>query len=188
VRVRNVATIGGHLAHADPHMDLPPVLIALGAVIHATSRRGGRHIPVQDLYTGYYETALARDELIDEIVIPPQRQRYSGYVKFSTRAVHDWPAVGVAVSFGLVDNLAHDARVVVSAATERPIRAMAAEHALNGHPIDAASLRRAASAAADTIETIGDARGSRAYKKQLVGVHVERALQIAAGTVGVAQQ
>src|SRR5712672_3395763 len=63
VRVRNVATVGGHLAHADPHMDLPPVLIALGAHIAVAGPAGTRTIPVADLFAGYFETVLARDEL-----------------------------------------------------------------------------------------------------------------------------
>jgi carbon-monoxide dehydrogenase medium subunit len=179
VRVRNVATIGGHLAHADPHMDLPPVLIALGAQLVVTGRKGGRRIPVQELCTGYYETVLARDELISEIIIPPQLQRRATYIKCSTRAAHDWPALGVAVSLGVVDNVAHDPRIVVSAVSERPLRVTAAEVVLNGQQLESVDLRRAGDAAADTIETMADARGSAAYKKQLVRVHVERALRAA---------
>jgi aerobic carbon-monoxide dehydrogenase medium subunit len=182
VRVRNVATIGGHLAHADPHMDLPPVLIALGADVVVTGRNGDRRIPVQDLYTGYYETVLARDELISEIIIPPQQQRRATYIKCSTRAAHDWPALGVAVSLGVADKMAREPRIVVSAVSERPIRVEASEAALNGQQLDPANLRIAAGAAADTIETISDARGSAAYKKQLVRVYVERALRAAINT------
>src|SRR5467141_134089 len=72
VRVRNVATVGGSLAHADPHMDLPPVLIALGARVAVASAAGARTIPVEDLFAGYFETVLRRDELIAELVVPQQ--------------------------------------------------------------------------------------------------------------------
>src|SRR6476469_1183624 len=72
VRVRNVATVGGALAHADPHMDLPPVLIALGATIKIAGPKGERAMPVEDLLTGYYETALARNDLITGLHIPAQ--------------------------------------------------------------------------------------------------------------------
>jgi aerobic carbon-monoxide dehydrogenase medium subunit len=181
VRVRNVATIGGHLAHADPHMDLPPVLIALGAHARVSGRSGDRTIPIQDLFAGYYETVLARDELISEIVIPAQQQRRSTYIKCSTRAAHDWPALGVAVSFAAVNGVAHDPRIVVSAATERPVRVSPAEKALNGRRFDLEACRSAGVAAADMIETIADARGSAAYKRALVRVYVERALRAAAG-------
>jgi carbon-monoxide dehydrogenase medium subunit len=184
VRVRNVATIGGHLAHADPHMDLPPVLIALGAHVVVTGRHGERSLPVEDLYAGYYETVLTRDELISEIVIPAQQKRRSTYAKISTRSAHDWPAVGVAVSLDVTANVAREARVVISAATERPVRALAAEAALDGRLLDPVNLVRAAAAAADTIETVGDARGSAAYKRELVRVHVARALRTALADPG----
>src|SRR5207253_2569752 len=71
VRVRNVATVGGNLAHADPHMDLPPVLIALGAELRVVGAGGERAIAVEDLFTGYMETVLANDELIRALVVPP---------------------------------------------------------------------------------------------------------------------
>jgi carbon-monoxide dehydrogenase medium subunit len=179
VRIRNVATIGGHLAHADPHMDLPPVLIALGADVVVTGRKGERRIPVQDLFTGYYETVLARDELISEVIIPAQRQRRATYIKCSTRAAHDWPALGVAVSLDTADNVTREPRIVISAVSERPIRADAAEAVLKDQQLESTNLRSAADAAADTIETMSDARGSAAYKKQLVRVYVERALRAA---------
>ena len=189
VRVRNVATIGGHLAHADPHMDLPPVLIALGANVLVIGRGGERQIPVQDLYAGYYETVLMPDELISEVLIPAQRQRRSAYVKCSTRAAHDWPAVGIAVSLDVANNVARDPCIVIGAATERPLRATAAEDALSGRLISAEILRRAGAAAADTIESVSDARGSASYKKQLIGIYVERALVAAVGSgVGVPHQ
>ena len=75
VRVRNVATVGGHLAHADPHMDLPPVLIALGAHVAVAGPAGERTIPVEGLFAGYFETVLARDELITAVVVPAQGSR-----------------------------------------------------------------------------------------------------------------
>ncbi|MBV8746071.1 MAG: FAD binding domain-containing protein [Xanthobacteraceae bacterium] len=179
VRVRNVATIGGHLAHADPHMDLPPLLIALGADVIVTGRKSERRIPVQDLYIGYYETVLARDELIREVIIPAQQQRRATYIKCSTRAAHDWPALGVAVSLGVADKLAREPRIVVSAVSERPMRVDAAETVLKDQQLEPTNLRSAADAAADTVETTSDARGSAAYKKQLVRVYVERALRAA---------
>src|SRR5207244_9754583 len=69
IRIRNVATLGGHLAHGDPHMDLPPILMTLGARISAVSRRGRRLVEVQDLFTGYYQTSLSKDELITGVEV-----------------------------------------------------------------------------------------------------------------------
>ncbi|MFL5088021.1 MAG: FAD binding domain-containing protein, partial [Xanthobacteraceae bacterium] len=109
IRVRNVATIGGSLAHADPHMDMPPVLIALGAQVVAASSAGERTIAVEKLFAGYYETVLARNELITNVIIPAQGSRRAAYLKCTTRAVHDWPALGVAVAVESDGATVHDA-------------------------------------------------------------------------------
>src|SRR5258708_18248472 len=84
IRVRNVATIGGNLAHRDPHMDLPPVLIALRAEVAVVAREGARTpertIAVEDLFAGYFETVLAKNELIAELRIPAQGQSRASYL------------------------------------------------------------------------------------------------------------
>ena len=72
VRVRNVATVGGALAHGDPHMDLPPVLMALGATLTVIGPKGERKLAVEDLFAGYYETVLEKNELIAEVHVPAQ--------------------------------------------------------------------------------------------------------------------
>ena len=97
VRVRNVATVGGHLAHADPHMDLPPVLIALGARVTVADAKGERSMPLEQLHAGYLETTLKRGELIAEVIVPKQGARRAAYLKCTTRSADDWPALGVAV-------------------------------------------------------------------------------------------
>jgi aerobic carbon-monoxide dehydrogenase medium subunit len=177
IRVRNVATIGGCLAHGDPHMDLPPVLMALGAAIVVTGRGGERVIKVEDLFSGYYETVLARDELITELQIPPQGVRRAAYLKCTTGSADDWPALGVAVSFE-ADGMAILApRVVVSAATEKAVRLKGAEEVLAGATPDDAALARAGDAAADEAETISDVRGSAPYKRELIRVYVRRAIR-----------
>jgi carbon-monoxide dehydrogenase medium subunit len=178
VRVRNVATVGGHLAHADPHMDLPPVLIALGAHVVVAGPAGERTIPVEDLFAGYFETVLRRDELITAVVVPAQGCSSAAYLKCTTRAVHDWPALGVAVSLDRDGTSVRAARIVVSAATEQPIRLPGAEAAVRGGGDDAA-LRRAGDAAAEEAQTITDGQGSAAYKRELVRVYVRRALSAA---------
>src|SRR5438046_1989299 len=92
IRVRNVATLGGHLAHGDPHMDLPPILMTLGAKIWAVSPLGRRWVDVCDLFTGYYQTSLIKDELITAVEIAGQPPGvYCWYEKFSARSADDWP-------------------------------------------------------------------------------------------------
>jgi aerobic carbon-monoxide dehydrogenase medium subunit len=175
VRVRNVATVGGSLAHGDPHMDLPPVLIALGASVRVLGRGGERVIPVADLLTGYFETQLATDELISELVIPRQNGRQSAYLKCTTRARHDWPTLGVAVSLAVDGDCVREATVVASAATERPMRIETLRTLLVGQRSDAKLLRTAGEAAAAALA--GELQGSAAYMQQLVRVYVERALR-----------
>jgi aerobic carbon-monoxide dehydrogenase medium subunit len=151
VRVRNVATVGGALAHADPHMDLPPLLSALGAKVVVHGRSGQRSMPVEDLYAGYLENTLKEGELITHVEIPPLGKRGAAYLKCTTRSADDWPAVGVAVVLG------EENRIFVSAATDRPTR-IADERGL----------------AALKIE--GDLHGSAAYKRQLLKVYLRRAM------------
>ncbi|MGZ8267022.1 MAG: FAD binding domain-containing protein [Burkholderiales bacterium] len=178
VRTRNVATVGGHLAHADPHMDLPPVLIALGARVRIMGPATERELEVEQLFAGYYETTLARNELIAELIVPPQKGRLVAYMKCTTRSADDWPALGVAVALDVEGGTLRDAKVVVSAATVKPTRLTSSEAVLRDGATDA-TLRRAAEAAADEAEVISDHHGSAAYKRQLVRVNVERALRYA---------
>ena len=181
VRVRNVATLGGSLAHGDPHMDLPPVMAALGATVCATGPAGSREIPADALITGYYETALARDELISEIVVPTQGDRRAAYLKLTTRSVDDWPALGVAVVLSMDGPKVREARVVASAATEAPQRLSGAESVLKGARIDDKVLARAGEAAADEAATVSGVHGSAAYRKALLRVAVGRAVRKALG-------
>lgn len=177
VRVRNVATVGGALAHGDPHMDLPPLLCALGARVRVTSGQGEREIALPDLIAGYYETTLRRGELIAQLIVPPQAGRRSTYVKVTTRAADDWPALGIAVSLALANGVVRDSRLFVGAATDHPTRLDSAEGILAGQAPSDAVMRRACKAAAAAVTFRGDERGSGAYKKELLQVHLLRALR-----------
>jgi carbon-monoxide dehydrogenase medium subunit len=177
VRVRNVATLGGHLAHADPHMDLPPLLIALGASLSVVGPSGGKTIVADELFSGYYETVLAPDELITDVRLRVQGQRRAAYLKCTTRSVDDWPALGVAVVLEVGNDSVTEAHVLVSAATEKPTRLTGVEDVLRGANVDGVPLDRAAEAARDEVRVVGDARGSAAYKRELVGVYVARAIR-----------
>lgn len=180
VRVRNVATIGGHLAHGDPHMDLPPILLTLGARVRAVSARGERWVDISDLFVGYYQTALAKDELIAEVEVTPQPVAVrTAYAKCTALSADDWPAVGVAVWYRLEQESIAEARIAISAATERPIRVAAAQSALMGAPAESKSFIRAAEAAAEEVQTLADIRGSASYKREMVRVYVRRALETA---------
>jgi carbon-monoxide dehydrogenase medium subunit len=186
VRVRNVATVGGALAHADPHMDLPPVLIALGASVSVVGTSGERTMPVEDLLTGYYETALAKNELITEVRIPAQGATRAVYFKVTTGSADDWPALGVAVALVAEGSSVKSARIVVSAATTKATRLQAAEKALIGLKVDdAIQLKKIADTAADEADVLADVRGSASYKRELLRVYVVRAVRAAMQANGV---
>jgi len=179
VRVRNVATVGGNLAHADPHLDLPPVWIALGAAVAITGRNGQRTLPVEDLFTGYYETVLRHDEIITEVTVPSQAGRRTAYLKCTARSADDWPALGVAVSLAVADGRIADARVAIGAATPKPTRLAKAEAALRGAAPDDTAFARAGDAAAAEADIAGDSRGTAPYKRELLRVYLARAAQAA---------
>ncbi len=151
VRVRNVATVGGALAHADPHMDLPPLLAALGARVLIEGRDGKRMLPVEELYAGYLENTLKAGEIITQVEVPALGKRSAAYLKCTTRSADDWPAVGVAVSLGDED------RIFVSAAVDRPTRISSSQEI-------------------EKLKIDGDLHGSAEYKRQLLRVFVNRAI------------
>ena len=182
IRVRNVATVGGNLAHGDPHMDLPPVLIALGAEVavigpQENGKTRERTIAIEDLFAGYFETVLAKNELIAALRIPAQGKTRAAYMKVTTGSAEDWPALGVAVALDMAGTTVKSARVVVSAATEKATRLKSAEQVLAGATVDDRTLARAGDAAAAEAECVTDVRGSAAYKRELVRVYVGRAVR-----------
>jgi aerobic carbon-monoxide dehydrogenase medium subunit len=180
VRVRNVARLGGNLAHGDPHMDMPPILAALRAMAITKGPGGARRIPIQDLFAGYYETVLQQGELIAEIEIPPQKGWHTVYRKATVRAHDDWPTLGVAVSLRSDAGRLSAARVMVSAATEKLTAVQEAETRLVGQEPSEMLFREVAELTAQIVETISDAQGSAAYKKVLMAVELRRALISAA--------
>jgi len=185
VRVRNVATVGGALAHGDPHMDLPPVLMALGAMLTIIGPKGERTLPLEDLFSGYYETVLEKNELISEVHVPAQGAKKAAYMKVTTGSADDWPALGVAVVIESDGKAIKSARVVASAATEKATRLKSAEAVLNGKTVDDKLLKQAGDAAAEEAEYLADVRGSVSYKRELMRVYIGRAVRAALDGSGV---
>jgi aerobic carbon-monoxide dehydrogenase medium subunit len=177
VRVRNAATIGGNLAHGDPHMDLPPVLIALGAAVRVAGPGGERTVRIEDLFAGYLETVLANNELITAVSVPPRAGWNAAYVKCTARSADDWPALGLAVSLLVAEGIVANARIAIGAATEVAMRLSATEAWLTGRRIDDAVLRETGRAAAAEAPVVADHHGSASYKRVLIEVHLERALR-----------
>jgi len=178
VRVRNVARIGGALAHGDPHMDLPPLLAALGARVSVTGQSGTREIAVEDLYAGYYETTLEKNELIAEAIVPALNGAKAAYIKVTSRSADDWPALNIGVRLETNGpGYIREARIIISAATEKVTRLKNTEKLLTSAAVDDSLLKLAGDAATGEVSFLSDAHGSAAYKKELLRVYLARAVR-----------
>jgi len=186
VRVRNMATVGGGLAHADPNQDPPPTLIALGATVKATSANGSRVIPLDTFFTDYYETVLNPDEIITELFVPKLTANSgAAYLKFLPRTADDYATVSAAAVLTLDKNkkTIADARIALGSVGTTPIRATAAEAVLRGQPLKAKALVEAGEKAKEAVDPVSDFRGSAGYKKEMAAVFVRRALEKALANI-----
>jgi carbon-monoxide dehydrogenase medium subunit len=183
--VRNLATLGGNLAHGDPANDHPATMIALRAQIVATGPKGERTIPAEQFFTGLFTTALASDEILTEIRIPAPPPRSGGaYVKLE-RKVGDFATAAAAAQVTLgSDGTIARAGIALTNAGQTPIHAKDAEAYLKGKKPDAATIAEAARLAAQAAEPEPDRRGSVEYKREMARVLTVRALKKALERAG----
>jgi carbon-monoxide dehydrogenase medium subunit len=180
VRIRNQATVGGNLAHADPAQDPPPMLLALDAEVVAASPRGQRRIPLHELFVGFFQTSLEPDEIVTAISLPPPEQRAgAAYLKFLPRTQDDYATVSVAAWLLPDGGGCARARIALGAAGAVPLRARRAEELLTGRRVDDETIAEAAALVREEVDPIDDARGSAAYKREMARVWTERALRAA---------
>ena len=185
-RIRNMATVGGGLAHGDPNQDPPPSLIALGASVVLSSANGGeRIVPAEELFVDYFETDVRPGEIITGLVVPPAPDGAgTAYLKFLPRTADDYATVSVAavVTPDEAGNCA-DIRVVLGSVGLTPIRATAAEDALRGQPLTDDNIRAAAATVQDAVDPLDDHRGSAEYKREMAEVFTRRAVRQAAANL-----
>jgi carbon-monoxide dehydrogenase medium subunit len=183
--VRNLATVGGNLAHGDPANDHPATMLALGAEIVAIGPKGERRMPIATFFTGPFETGLKPDEILVEIRVPVPPARSGGaYLKLE-RKVGDFATAAVAVQVTLGANGAcEQAGIGLTNVGLTPIKATKAEASLKGKALDEAAIKQAAELAAQAAEPSADLRGSVEYKKDLVRVLTARALRKAVERAG----
>lgn len=180
IRVRNMATVGGGLAHGDPNQDPPPSLLVLGAKVKAGSRAGTREIPLEEFFKDYYETALGPEEMVTEVFVPwPSRRSGWAFLKFLPRTADDYATVSAAALVELADGGKKfaDVRLALGSVGVTPVRARAAEAALREQPLRPEGIREAAEKVKDEVDPISDLRGSAAYKKEMAAVFARRALE-----------
>lgn len=179
--VRNLATVGGNLAHGDPANDHPATMLALRAEVTVIGPEGERAIPIDDFFQDTFSTALRPNEVLSEIRVPvPPAHSGGAYVKFE-RKVGDY-AVAAAAAYLVLDArgaISH-AGIGLTNASYRPLRGWKAEQVLLGQQPSEATLKAAADAAAAEAEPSGDLRGSAEYKRAMVRTMTLRALRKAA--------
>jgi carbon-monoxide dehydrogenase medium subunit len=181
IQVRNRGTIGGNLAHADPASDLPAVMLALGAEVHALGPKGERTITADNFFVDVLTTALQPDEVLTEVRVPALKAgQGSAYVKHPHPASH-YAVVGVAAVVTR-DASGHctACRIGITGAGPKAVRAKAAEAALTGKALTADHIAAAAAHAADGMDFLSDSYASENYRKHLVQVYTKRALMTAA--------
>lgn len=177
--VRNQATVGGNLAHADPANDHPATMLAYGATVVARSPKGNREIAIDDFFTGLFETSLKPGELLTEIRVPTPPPKSSGaYLKIE-RKVGDYATAAVAVQLTMRGDVIAAVRVGLTNVNPVPSRARAAEVALLGKTLTDETLEKAGRAAAGECDPADDLRGQADYKKDLVRVLIKRAVTVA---------
>jgi len=181
-QVRNLGTIGGSLAHADPAADMPAVMIALGAELVIEGTRGRRTVKVDDFFKGLMMTAVGPDEILAEIRVPvPAAGSGAAYLKFPHPASR-FAVVGVCAAL-TVDGkgICTKAGVGVTGAGTRAVRAKGVEAGIAGKALDHAAIEAAAAKAADGVDVQADLQGSVEYKSHLLRVHARRAIDAALG-------
>ena len=177
-RIRSMATIGGGLVNGDPNQDPPPTLIALGATVELTSTAGTRTLPVEDLFSDYYDTDVQPGEVLTAINVPvPAAGAGAAYLKFLPRTAEDYATVSVAAVVSSDDDGAcRDIRIALGAVGMTPIRARAAEDLLKGQPLTEDAIRSAAATVPEAVDPLDDFRGSADYKREMSAVFTRRAV------------
>ncbi len=184
--VRNLGTIGGSLAHADPSGDLGSVMLALGASMVVRSTGGEREIAAADLSDGPFQSSIAPNELLTEIRVPSPPPRSGGtYLKLE-RKVGDFATVAAAIFLTLENGSIGRAGIGLTSVGLTNLKAEAAEAALEGASLGEDTWAEAGRLAAEAAQPTTDVRGSAEYKRHIVDVYVRRGLAAAAEMAGAA--
>jgi carbon-monoxide dehydrogenase medium subunit len=179
VRIRNQATVGGNLAHADPAQDPPPMLIALGAQVVLAGQDSERTLPAEEFFLGYLSTALQPGEVLKGVRLPPlPAGARAVYHKFLPRTQDDYATISVGATLSMDgDNRCADVRIALGGAASVPLRARVVEDALRGEELTEQRITEAAALVLDVVDPPDDVRGSASYKRQMARVWTERALR-----------
>jgi len=179
-QVRNRGTLGGDIAHGDPGNDHPAIALALDATFELQGPAGRRRVKADDFFLGTYMTALAEDEILVAVRVPAFAPGTGWAYEKLKRKTGDWATAGAAVVLRLAGGSVSHVRIALTNLAPTAIRATAAEDALRGQPLSAATIAAAAAAAQAAADPAEDLRGDIAYKTAMAGQMVRRAIQAAA--------
>lgn len=182
--VRNLATLGGNLAHGDPANDHPAAMLALRATVVATGPNGERTIPIDDFFPGFFETALAAGEILTEIRIPRPAAGSGGAYKKLERKVGDFATAASAVQITVSGGEVTAAGIALTNVNPSPRRAADAEGFLVGGAASDERFAEAARLAAAACQPSADRRGAVEYKREMARVLTHRALTAARERAG----
>ena len=176
VRVRQTASVGGNLAHADYRLDPPPPLLVLGTVVNAVGPNGSRSIPIKDFFRGLYETALEPGELIVDVKIPlmPPDSK-AVYLRYSSLSGNDWPCLGVAALAIRQDGRFQELRLALGGVAATPLLIEGLD-LVKGQSLDDSVMDKLLDVVDEQISPSSDLRGSEWYKRKMVRVFVKKAI------------
>ncbi len=177
VRVRQTASVGGNLAHADYRLDPPPALLVLGAEITAFGPRGYRTIPLGEFFQGIYETALEPGELLVDVRIPfMPPNSHAVYLRYTALSANDWPCLGVAAFLTKENGRCKELRVALGGVAATPLLMDGLEFA-NDQSLDPAVIDKLLDKVDQQISPFADLRGSEWYKRRMARLFVKKAVE-----------
>jgi len=177
IRIRQTASIGGNLAHADYRLDPPPALLVLGAEVSLFGANGARTVPLSQFFQGLYETALKPAELLIDIKVPfmPENSR-AIYLRYSTLSANDWPCLGVAAFLSKANGRCRELRVALGGLASTPVL-VGGLNFVNDQTLDSAAIERLLDAVDQQIAPFADLRGSEWYKRRMARLFVKKAVE-----------
>jgi carbon-monoxide dehydrogenase medium subunit len=177
VQVRNMGTVVGNLCNASPSADTAPTLLVMEATVHIVGPNGERTLPLGEFFKGPGMTALAPDEIVTAVSVPPPSSNTGVmYLSFSGRGKLDCSTVGIGALVTLDGDTCRAARIAIGACAPTPMRATEAETMLTEKALDEKLLRAASLKAAEETQPIDDLRASAAYRLKVVEVLTCRVL------------
>jgi carbon-monoxide dehydrogenase medium subunit len=176
VRVRQTASVGGNLAHADYRLDPPPPLLVLGTAVNVAGPNGSRTIPIRDFFRGLYETALESGEIIVDIKIPSMPAKSKAvYLRYSSLSGNDWPCLGVAALMIQRNGRCQELRLALGGVAATPLL-IAGLELVRDQSLDQGVIEKLLETVDEQISPSSDLRGSEWYKRKMVGVFVKKAI------------